>query len=324
MNTNEKVQLLNRCSKNCVVKPHKNQQTPTSERERNLSLVNYSVFVFQIQPAPVPKFSSYPHHKHESSYKLDKAEVPYHYHTFYPKRKLPSKFDTHDNIDISEYAEEEYDGHYYADNKLPVAPADAVSLSLAYEFAKRAGTATKEDGLNFGPRTIPKDGTVIKARKNTHEDRLHGFDRQVVQPRYPSSKSGLSRHEAVEEEEYEQESNYGGSANYLSYADLGYVPETQKEQGHFFGGPINSYNDHIIPYEHKEEHLRPLPKPCHRRGHMRVRNHEAEDYSEEDGSQYHWEDREEGHHFHVKPEKVSKGHSPTNKLRPSKGYPKYT
>lgn len=281
-------------------------------------------FVFQVHPVSVSKFSSSPYHRHESSYNFDNAEASYPHHTSYPKRRLPSKFETYDNSYISGYAEEEDDGHYYADNKLPLAPADVVPLSLAYEFAKRPGTVIKEEGLNFGPRTIPKDGAVIKARKDIPEDRLHGFDVQVVEHRYPSAKYGLANHEVASlEEEYEGGSKYGGSASYLSYADLGYMPESPKKQHHFFVGPIDSYNEQVLPYGDKEEHVRPHPKPCHRRGHVRVRNHEIEDDSEEEASQYNWEDREDGRHSHVKPEKVGKGHIPVNKFRSSKGYPKY-
>jgi hypothetical protein len=288
------------------------------------SFVNPFVFIFQIHPAPVPKFSSSPYHRHEYSYKFDNAEVPYPLHAFYPKRRGPSKFETHDNSYISDYAEEEVDGNYYADNKLPLAPADAVPLSLAYEFAKRPGTVIKEEVLNFGPRTIPKDDAVIKARKDIPEDRLHGFDKQVAEPRYPSAKYGLANHAAASlEEEYEGGSKYGGSASYLNYPDLDYVPETLKKHHQSFVGPIDSYNDQVIPYGDKEEYLRLHPKPCQRRGHMKVRNYEVEDDSEEEASQYNWEDREDGHRSRVKPEKVRNGHIPINKFRSNKGYPKH-
>ena len=275
--------------------------------------------MFQIHPASV---LNSPYHRYESSYKFENAEASYPYHTSYPKRRFPSKFETHDNSYISDYAEEEDDGYYYADNKLPFAPADAVPLPLAYEFIKRPGTAVKEESLNFGPRIIPKDGAVIKARKDIPEDRLHGFDVQVVEPRYPSAKYGLANHEAASlEEEYERGIKYGGPASYLSYADLGYMPDTPKKQHQFFVGPIDSYNEQVFPYGDKEEYLRPHPKPCHRRGHVRVRNHEIEDDSEE-ASQYNWEDREDGSHSLVKPE-IKKGHTPINKFRSNKGYPKH-
>jgi hypothetical protein len=275
-------------------------------------------FVFQIHPASVP---TSPYHRHESSYKFDNAEASYPHHTSYPKRRFPSKFETHNSY-ISDYAEEEDDGYYYADNKLPFAPADAVPLSLAYEFVKRPGTAIKEESLNFGPRTIPKDGAVIKARKDIPEDRLHGFDIQVVEPRYPSVKYGLTNHEAASlEEEYERGIKYGGSASYLNYADLGYMPDTPKKQHQFFVGPYDSYNEQVFPYGDKEEYLRPHPKPCHWRGNVRVRNHEIENDSEE-ASQYNWEDREDGRNSLVKPE-IKKGHTPINKFRSNKGYPKH-
>jgi len=215
----------------------------------------------------------------------------------------------------------EDDGYYRADNKLPLAPADAVSLPLAYEFAKRPGTVTKEESLNFGPRTIPKDGAVIKARKEFPEDRLNGFDTQVVEPRYPSAKYGLANNEAASlEEEYEGGIKYGGSAGYLGYADLGYTSDTPKKEQQFFVGPTDSYNEQVLPYGDREEYLRPQPKPYNRRGHVRVRNQEIEDDSEE-ASQYNWQDREDGRNPRVKPE-VRKGPTPINKFMSNKGYPK--
>jgi len=301
--------------------------SPNTYKRERMNLVFTSqpfCFLFQIHPVSVSKFTSSPHHRHESSYKFDIAEPSYPHHTSYPKRRFPSKFETHDSSYISGYADEEDEGYYYADNKLPLALADVVPLSYAYEFAKRPGTATKEEGLNFGPRTIPKDGAVIKARKDIPEDRLHGFDTQVVESRYPSGKYGLANHEAASlEEEYEGRSKYGGSASYLSYADLGYLPESTKKQHQVLAGPIDSYNDQFVSYGDKEEYLRPHPKPCHGRGHVRVRNHEIEDDSEEEVSQYNWEDREDGRHSRIKPEKVRKGHTPINKFRSNKGYTKY-
>ena len=197
-------------------------------------------------------------------------------------------------------------------------------LSYPYEFAKRPRTAIKEEGLNFGPRTIPKDGAVIKAGKDIPEDRLHGFDIQVVEPRYHSGKYGLANHEAASlEEEYEGGSKYGGSASYLSYADLSYLPDSAKKQHQVLVGPIDSYNDQFIPYGDKEEYLSPHPKPCHRRGHVTVRNHEIEDDSEEEVSQYNWGDREDGRHSRIKPGKVRKGHIAINKFGLNKGYPKH-
>jgi hypothetical protein len=279
--------------------------------------------VLQIHHASVPKFGSSPYHRHESSYKFDNSEASYPHHTYYSKRRPPSKFETHDNSYISDYAEEEYDRHYYADNKLPLASADAAPLPLAYEFAKRPRTAIKEEVLNFGHRTIPLDGAVIKARKDIPEGHLHGFDKRVLEPRYPSAKHGLANHEAVSiEEEYEGGNKYGGSANYLKYADLGYVPDTPKKQHQVFVGPIDSYNDQVIPNGHKEEYLKPHPKPCHRRGHVKVWDHEIEDDSEEEAPQYNWEVREDGRHSRVKPD-VRKGHASINKFKSNNGYPKY-
>lgn len=206
-----------------------------------------------------------------------------------------------------------------------------MSLTLAYELARRAGTAIKEEGLNFGPRTIPKDEAVIKSRKDVPEDRLFSFDKQVVQLKYPSATRGVSLQEeaeeallaAQEEEEYEQESNYGGSTNYLSYADLGYVPETPKKEHQFVVGHIPALEDHIKPYE--EEYAASAPKPCARGGSIVVRNHESEDYSEEDESEYSSEEKEDESYSLVRPGRVGKPcNTLISKFRPNKAYVKYT
>lgn len=139
-----------------------------------------------------------------------------------------SEFDGFDNIEnMSGYGEEE-NAYLYSD-QLSAAPADAVSLTLAYELARRAGTAIAEDGLNFGPRTIPVNAAVTKARKHVPEERLFTFDKQVVELRYPPARYGASTQEdallvALQEDLY-QESPCGTPANCLTYADLGYVPE---------------------------------------------------------------------------------------------------
>jgi hypothetical protein len=101
------------------------------------------------------------------------------------------------------------------------------------------------------------------------------------------------------------------------------VADTPKKQHQVFVGPTDGYNDQVIPYGDKEEYLRPHQKPCHRRGHVKVWNHDIEDDSEEEASQYNWEVREDGRHSRVKPEKIRKGHTPINKFRSNRGYPKY-
>jgi hypothetical protein len=139
-----------------------------------------------------------------------------------------SEFDGFDNIEnMSDYGEEE-NAYLYSD-QLSAAPTDAVSLNLAYELARRAGTATAEDGLNFGPRTIPVNAAVTKARKYVPEERLFTFDKQVVELRYAPARYGVLTQEdallaALQEDRYE-ESPCGAPPNCLTYADLGYVPE---------------------------------------------------------------------------------------------------
>ena len=42
-------------------------------------------------------------------------------------------------------------------------------------MAKRAKVAIREEGLQFGPKTIPKDGRVIKKENNIAEEKLGNF-----------------------------------------------------------------------------------------------------------------------------------------------------
>ncbi|XP_021918849.1 uncharacterized protein LOC110829444 isoform X2 [Zootermopsis nevadensis] len=273
-----------------------------------------------IHAAPVPKYSSSPYHKLESSYNLDKIEVPYSYSQFYPLSggaAKVSEFESYGNSEhTSDYAEEEDDSYS------PVAPADAVSVTLAYELARRTGTAVKEEGLNFGPRTIPKDGTVIKASKDVPEDRLFSFDKQIVELRHPLVRHGVSPQEpllAAQEAAYDEENTYTGPANYLSYADLGYVPEIPRRQHQFVVGSSAAFEDQIIP--HEEEYSRQAPKLCGRGvgGHLMLKSHEAEDFSEE--QEFSNGERGEGRYSVVRPKPYN---TFVRKLQPSGGYVKYT
>jgi hypothetical protein len=175
--------------------------------------------IFQIQPAIVPKYSSSPYHK---------LDAYYPYSPLYSKSRVPVVVSEFDNIEnMSDYGEEE-NAYLYSD-QLSVAPADAVSLNLAYELARRGGTAIAEDGLNFGPRTVPMNAAVTKAHKYVPEERLFTFDKKVVGLRYPPVRYGAPTQEdallvALQEDRYD-ESPCGVPANCLTYSDLGYVPE---------------------------------------------------------------------------------------------------
>ncbi|XP_023721767.1 uncharacterized protein LOC111872283 isoform X3 [Cryptotermes secundus] len=183
-----------------------------------------------VQPATVPKYISSPYHKLDPSYNFDKAELLYPYSPLYSKSRVPlmiPEFDVYDIENLSDYGEEE-NAYLYSDH-LPAAPADAVSLNLAYELARRAGTAIAEEGLNFGPRTIPVNAAATKARKYVPEERLFTFDKQVVEMRYPPARYGALTQEdaalvALQEGRCE-ESPCGAPPNCLTYADLGYIPE---------------------------------------------------------------------------------------------------
>lgn len=281
--------------------------------------------MFQIHAAPVPKYISFPYHKLESTYNFDNTEARYPYSTFYPKSGGPavvSGFETYDNSKhISDYAVED-DGYYYADNNLAVAPADPVSVTLAHELARRTGTAIKEESLNFGPRTIPKDGTVIKARKDVPEERLYSFDKQVVELRHPSVRHGVSPQEEAEEAllvAQEEGSNYGGSVNFLSYADLGYVPEIPRIQQQFVAGSSVALGDQIFPYE--DEFSRLALRPCAGRSNLIVRSQDPDNYIEQQGYVYGSNERAEESYPIVRPKPCN---TFVSNALPSGGYVKYT
>jgi hypothetical protein len=192
-------------------------------------LFKHSVITFQNPSVAAPKYSSSPYHKFDSPHHFDKAELPYPYSPFYTKSRTPPMifeiggFDNTENI--RDYSEEG-NGYYYSD-QFSSAPADAVSLALAYQLAKRAGTAITEDVLSFGPRTIPVNGAVTRARNYVPEERLFAFDKQAGEMRYPSARCGISTQEQalLAAQEGYRESPCGGSANYRTYADVGYIPE---------------------------------------------------------------------------------------------------
>jgi hypothetical protein len=180
-------------------------------------------------PAPVSKYGSSPYHKPESPYHVDKADIPYPYSQLYAKSRVPPMIfdiDGFGNVENrrGDYGEERH-GYYYHPDHLSTAPADSVSLALAYELAKRAGTAVTEDDLNFGPRTLPLNGAVTKSRKYVPEERLFNFDKQVVELRYPTARCGLSAQNEALLAAQEEGHPCRGSANYLTYADLGYIPD---------------------------------------------------------------------------------------------------
>nr|CAD7408161.1 unnamed protein product [Timema cristinae] len=138
-----------------------------------------------------------------------------------------------------------------------LSPADAVSLTLAYGLAQNAERAVREEGLLYGPRSIPKEGAIKKVISNIPEERLQSFDKQVVELRLPSGGYGCSRTRleqeaqealfAAQEEELENAVEGGGyptGGRYISYLDLGYVPESVNKQ-QFITGPNIDHREEI-------------------------------------------------------------------------------
>ncbi|XP_069699201.1 uncharacterized protein [Periplaneta americana] len=180
----------------------------------------------------------------EISNSAEDVEIPYPYYS--QTQQASTYSESYEN-------DEEEDSYFYSNYKVPAVPADAVSLALAYELAKRSGTAIKEEGLNFGPRTIPREEAIVKVTKEIPEDRLYSINKQIFELKYPSATRVVSPQEeaeeallAAQEEEYEMQINAGGATNYLSYADLGYVPETRQKTQNFVVGTGNAYSNEVI------------------------------------------------------------------------------
>jgi hypothetical protein len=126
---------------------------------------------------------------------------------------------------------------------------------------------------------------------------------------------------AAQEEERYEESPYGGSANYLTYADLGYVPENPRNQPTFIAGSSYAFDDRINPYD-DDECSGPALKSCQRGGRVTFRGQDAEDYSGEWGLEFNNEQRVKEVYPFVRPGKSFSTF--ITKLKPSKGYLKYT
>jgi hypothetical protein len=179
-------------------------------------------------PAPVPKYSSAPCHKLEPPHHFDKAELPYPYSPFYANSRAPPIIFEIDGFGNTENRDYNEDGNeYYHSDQLSATGADPVSLALSYQLAKRAGAAVTEGGLSFGPRTVPVNGAVTRAHSYVPEERLFTLDKQAVEMRYPSARCGLSIREQalLAAQDGYSERRCGGSPSYLTYADVGYIPE---------------------------------------------------------------------------------------------------
>lgn len=135
------------------------------------------------------------------------------------------------------YATDDYYNNIYNPQQ-PLAPADAVSLTLAYGLQQQAARSVPEERLAFGFRQIPKDSPIQKQVVDIPEERLFTVDRQIVelkpsQQRYGCGAGSKLEEEAVEDllqiqqDELEaQDEALGGGQAYLSYRDIGYVPES--------------------------------------------------------------------------------------------------
>ncbi|XP_015592675.1 uncharacterized protein LOC107266577 [Cephus cinctus] len=151
---------------------------------------------------------------------------------------LSSNLNSFDEDDGMSFDEQE---SIYNGNAVPIAPADAVSLSLAYGLARRVAKIIPEEKLAFGPRTLPADGHIKQTIPDIPEERLFAVDKPIVElraaPRVYGSGSGpcsaleedLAEQEALEQQRLELEAEaqaqeQSGAPSFISYSDLGYAP----------------------------------------------------------------------------------------------------
>ncbi|XP_063219280.1 uncharacterized protein LOC134529300 [Bacillus rossius redtenbacheri] len=142
------------------------------------------------------------------------------------------------------------------------APADAVSLSLAYGLIRNAANAVREEGLLYGPKSIPRDGSARKTISNVPEERLHSIDRQVMELRVRPAAGGCSdpamQHEeqALAEEQQKElleaqrrsQGYYSSRSHPLNYVELGYMPEGARAT-HYASGSSTRYAESALAHE---------------------------------------------------------------------------
>lgn len=142
-----------------------------------------------------------------------------------------------DSSSSSNIANDDAFNNFYSPQQ-PLAPADAVSLTLAYGLQQQAARSVPEERLQFGFRQIPKDSPIQKQTVDIPEERLFTVDRQIVELKPNVRSYGCGAGSQLEEEAAEDllqiqqdeleanDQSLSGNQAYLSYRDIGYVPES--------------------------------------------------------------------------------------------------
>ncbi|XP_015520359.1 uncharacterized protein LOC107224703 [Neodiprion lecontei] len=122
----------------------------------------------------------------------------------------------------------------YNSQSVPVAPADPVSLALAFGLAKQASQNIQESRLAFGPTSTPIDGSIRRTVLNIPEERLLTVDKPIVELKLASRPAMsdtyaevIAQQAALEEQrlELEAQAQQGDlKPSFISYSDLGYGP----------------------------------------------------------------------------------------------------
>ncbi|XP_048506763.1 uncharacterized protein LOC125499987 [Athalia rosae] len=139
----------------------------------------------------------------------------------------------------------------YNGQPAPTAPADPVSLSLAYGLARQAARIVPESRLAFGQKSLPIDGRIRQTKTDIPEERLLTVDRPIVELKQtfvqPSSNDYaeiIAEQEALEQKrmELEAKNSHTQSSSLISFSDIGYAPVSPSAQN-FVSKIVSSHPD---------------------------------------------------------------------------------
>lgn len=144
----------------------------------------------------------------------------------------------------------------------PSVPVDPVSLAIAYNNAQK-GFNIREDKLNFGALRKPVDCEAVETMCSTiPEDGLYSLRNQIVELK-PTCRRTISPAEEAALSYFEEEEDAVGdcneSPNYLTYRDLGYVPECPSCSTFQPGAPAPSQGPRRVMYDGPSPPACPYP-----------------------------------------------------------------
>lgn len=111
-------------------------------------------------------------------------------------------------------------------NQKPAFPVDAVSIDLVNRMQQSAAMKIPEEKLQYGFWKLPKDIPSYKILHNIPEEKLYTVDRQIVELKHPRQMVNCG---STSDEEIILDDKEPQSIAYLSYRDLGFMPESSSK-----------------------------------------------------------------------------------------------